>query len=175
VIDGIQNVFKIPELKKRILYTFALLAVYRIGAFVPTPGIDSQALARYFENVQGTILGFFNMFSGGALEQMAVFALGIMPYISASIILELLTVVVPYLEKLKKEGEPGRKKNQSVYPLWHGCVEHHPGAGYCYRPGAYGSWRGADCPNSWLGIPSHDHGDFDGWYHIYYVARGTNY
>ena len=110
MIDGIQNIFKIPELKKRILYTFGLLAVYRVGAFIPTPGIDSQALARYFENVQGTILGFFNMFSGGALEQMAVFALGIMPYISASIILELLTVVVPYLEKLKKEGEQGRKK-----------------------------------------------------------------
>jgi preprotein translocase subunit SecY len=110
VIDGIQNIFKIPELKKRLLYTFGLLAVYRVGAFIPTPGIDSQALARYFESVQGTILGFFNMFSGGALEQMAVFALGIMPYISASIILELLTVVVPYLEKLKKEGEQGRKK-----------------------------------------------------------------
>jgi len=110
VIDGIQNIFKIPELKKRLLYTFALLAVYRVGAFVPTPGIDSQALADYFKSMQGTILGFFNMFSGGALEQMAVFALGIMPYISASIILELLTVVVPYLEKLKKEGEPGRKK-----------------------------------------------------------------
>jgi preprotein translocase subunit SecY len=110
VIDGIQNIFRIPELKKRLLYTFGLLAVYRVGAFIPTPGIDSQALARYFENVQGTILGFFNMFSGGALEQMAVFALGIMPYISASIILELLTVVVPYLEKLKKEGEQGRKK-----------------------------------------------------------------
>jgi len=110
VIDGIQNIFRIPELKKRLLYTFGLLAVYRVGAFIPTPGIDSQALARYFENVRGTILGFFNMFSGGALEQMAVFALGIMPYISASIILELLTVVVPYLEKLKKEGEQGRKK-----------------------------------------------------------------
>jgi preprotein translocase subunit SecY len=110
VIDGIQNIFRIPELKKRLLYTFGLLAVYRVGAFIPTPGIDSQALARYFENVQGTILGFFNMFSGGALEQMAVFALGIMPYISASIIIELLTVVVPYLEKLKKEGEQGRKK-----------------------------------------------------------------
>ncbi len=110
MIDGIQNIFRIPELKKRLLYTFGLLAVYRVGAFIPTPGIDSQALARYFENVQGTILGFFNMFSGGALEQMAVFALGIMPYISASIILELLTVVVPYLEKLKKEGEQGRKK-----------------------------------------------------------------
>lgn len=110
MIDGIQNLFKVPELKKRILYTFGLLAVYRVGVFIPVPGIDGQALARYFESMQGTILGFFNMFSGGALGQMAVFALGIMPYISASIILELLTVVVPYLERLKKEGEQGRKK-----------------------------------------------------------------
>jgi preprotein translocase subunit SecY len=110
VIDGVQNLFKIPELKKRVLYTFGLLAVYRVGVFIPTPGVDGQALARYFKDAQGTILGFFNMFSGGALEQMAVFALGIMPYISASIILELLTVVVPYLERLKKEGEQGRKK-----------------------------------------------------------------
>jgi preprotein translocase subunit SecY len=110
VIDGFQNVFKIPELKKRILYTLALLAVYRIGVFIPVPGIDGQALTRFFESMQGTILGFFNMFSGGALEQMAVFALGIMPYISASIIMELLTVVVPHLERLKKEGEQGRKK-----------------------------------------------------------------
>ncbi len=110
MIDGFQNVLKIPELKKRILYTFALLAVYRIGVFIPVPGIDGQALSRFFESMQGTILGFFNMFSGGALEQMAVFALGIMPYISASIIMELLTVVVPHLERLKKEGEQGRKK-----------------------------------------------------------------
>ncbi len=110
MIDGFQNVLKIPELKKRILYTFALLAVYRIGVFIPVPGIDGQALTRFFESMQGTILGFFNMFSGGALEQMAVFALGIMPYISASIVMELLTVVVPHLERLKKEGEQGRKK-----------------------------------------------------------------
>jgi preprotein translocase subunit SecY len=110
VIDGFQNVFKIPELRKRIFYTLALLAVYRIGVFIPVPGIDAQALTRFFASMQGTILGFFNMFSGGALEQMAVFALGIMPYISASIIMELLTVVVPHLERLKKEGEQGRKK-----------------------------------------------------------------
>lgn len=110
MIDGVQNIFRIPELKKRVLYTFGLLAVYRIGTFIPTPGIDGEALTRYFESMQGTILGFFNMFSGGALEQMAVFALGIMPYVSASIILELLTVVVPYLERLKKEGEQGRKR-----------------------------------------------------------------
>ncbi len=110
MIEGFQNAFRIPELKKRILFTLALLAVYRVGAHIPTPGIDSQALAAFFQQTQGTLLGFFDMFSGGALSRLTIFALGIMPYISASIILELLTVVVPYLEKLKKEGEQGRKK-----------------------------------------------------------------
>jgi preprotein translocase subunit SecY len=110
VVEGFQNAFRIPELKKRILFTLGLLAVYRVGAHTPTPGIDSQALAAFFQQTQGTLLGFFDMFSGGALSRLTIFALGIMPYISASIILELLTVVVPYLEKLKKEGEQGRKK-----------------------------------------------------------------
>lgn len=107
---GFQNLFKIPELKKRIIYTLALLIVYRIGVHVPTPGIDGVALASFFAKVEGTIFGIFNMFSGGALERLSVFALGIMPYISASIILQLLTVAVPHLERLKKEGEHGRKK-----------------------------------------------------------------
>ena len=102
--SGFQNLLKIPELKKRILVTLGLLAVYRVGVAVPVPGIDSAALADMFARAQGTILGVFNMFSGGALERLSVFALGIMPYISASIILQLLTVVVPHLEQLKKEG-----------------------------------------------------------------------
>ena len=106
--SGFGNIFKIPELKKRILYTLALLFVYRIGVHVPTPGIDTVALASFFAQMEGTIFGIFNMFSGGALEQLSVFALGIMPYISSSIILQLLTVVWPYLEKLSKEGEAGR-------------------------------------------------------------------
>jgi preprotein translocase subunit SecY len=108
--EGFGNIFKIPELKKRILYTFALLVVYRIGVHVPTPGIDAVALASFFARVKGTLLGLFDMFSGGALERLSVFALGIMPYISASIILQLLTVVIPHLERLSKEGEQGRKK-----------------------------------------------------------------
>ncbi len=107
---GFQNVFKIPELKKRILFTLALLIVYRIGVHVPVPGIDAVALASFFKAAEGTIFGIFNMFSGGAFERLSVFALGIMPYISASIILQLLTVVIPHLEQLKKEGEQGRKK-----------------------------------------------------------------
>ena len=107
---GFGNIFKIPELKKRIIYTLALLIVYRIGVHVPTPGIDAVALASFFARAKGTLLGLFDMFSGGALERLSVFALGIMPYISASIILQLLTVTIPHLERLSKEGEQGRKK-----------------------------------------------------------------
>ncbi|MDD2316028.1 MAG: preprotein translocase subunit SecY [Desulfobacterales bacterium] len=107
---GFQNIFKIPELKRRIVFTLFMLAVYRVGVHVPTPGIDAVALASFFARAKGTLLGLFDMFSGGALERLSVFALGIMPYISASIILQLLTVVIPHLERLSKEGEQGRKK-----------------------------------------------------------------
>ena len=107
---GFQNISKIPELRNRMLVTFLLLAVYRVGVNVPTPGIDGSALTAFFERHNQGMLGMMDMFSGGALGNMSVFALGIMPYISASIILQLLTVVIPYLEKLKKEGEAGRKK-----------------------------------------------------------------
>ena len=112
MISGFQNISKIPELRNRILFTFAMLAVYRVGVFVPTPGIDTQALGAFFEAQAkgGSLLGLIDMFTGGALSQFSVFALGIMPYISASIILQLLTVVIPYLERLSKEGEAGRKK-----------------------------------------------------------------
>ena len=110
VSSGLGNIFRIPELKRRVLFTLMMLAVYRIGCAVPTPGIDPVALSAYFAKFQGTLLSLFNMFSGGALERMSIFALGIMPYISASIILELLTVVIPHLAALKKEGEAGRKK-----------------------------------------------------------------
>ncbi|MBC2715949.1 MAG: preprotein translocase subunit SecY [Desulfobacteraceae bacterium] len=108
--SGVQNIFKIPELKKRILYSLAFLAIYRVGVHIPTPGVDGDALATFFAQYQDTLFGIFNMFSGGALERLSVFALGIMPYISASIILQLLTVVFPHLERLSKEGEQGRKK-----------------------------------------------------------------
>lgn len=110
MIGGLQNIGKIPELKKRILFSLLMLAVYRVGCHIPTPGIDGAALSAFFSAREGTLFGLFDMFSGGALSQMSVMALGIMPYISASIILQLLTVVIPYLEKLRKEGEQGRKK-----------------------------------------------------------------
>jgi preprotein translocase subunit SecY len=108
--NSYQNVFKLPELKRKIFITLALLFVYRIGVHVPTPGIDAAAMASFFAAASGTLFSMFNMFSGGALERLSIFALGIMPYISASIIIQLMTVVVPHLAQLKKEGESGRKK-----------------------------------------------------------------
>ena len=110
MFEALQNIFKIPELKKRVIFSLSMLLVYRIGCFIPTPGIDGVALSHFFKQSQGTLLGLFDMFSGGALEKLTVFALGVMPYISSSIIFQLLTVVVPAIEKLSKEGEAGRKK-----------------------------------------------------------------
>jgi len=108
--ESFGNIFRIPELKKKVFFTLALLVVYRIGAHIPTPGINSVALAEIMARMTGTIMGFFDMFSGGALSRLTIFALGIMPYISASIILQLMTMVSPYLARLKKEGEQGQKK-----------------------------------------------------------------
>jgi preprotein translocase subunit SecY len=110
VIQALQNIWNVPELKKRILYMLGLLAVYRIGAHVPIPFIDPAALEQWFSQNSAGVLGFLDLFSGGSLRRLTVFALGIMPYITASIILQLLTVVWPYLEKLSKEGELGRRK-----------------------------------------------------------------
>lgn len=111
ILDSFQNIFKIAELKNRVIFTLALLAVYRIGAHIPTPGINSQALSDYLKSSVGNqLMDMVDMFAGGALSTMAIFALGIMPYISASIILQLLTVVIPSLGRLAKEGERGRKK-----------------------------------------------------------------
>jgi preprotein translocase subunit SecY len=110
LITNIRNVFNIPELRNRILFTLGMLAVYRIGAHIPTPGINQDELSKFLQKEGGALLGFLDIFSGGALSRMTIFALGIMPYISASIILQLLTVVIPHLTKLAKEGERGRKK-----------------------------------------------------------------
>jgi preprotein translocase subunit SecY len=110
VIEAVQNIFNVPDLRKRILFMLALLAVYRIGAHIPTPGIDAAALEAFFTSNQGTVFGFLDLFSGGNFRRLTIFALGIMPYITASIILQLLTVVWPYLEKLSKEGDLGRRK-----------------------------------------------------------------
>lgn len=109
-IVSVQNIFKISELRQRIAFTAMMLFVYRMGAHIPTPGINNEALSRFLTERGGALMGFLDIFSGGALSRLTIFALGIMPYISASIILQLLTVVIPTLSKLAKEGERGRKK-----------------------------------------------------------------
>ncbi len=109
-MSGLQSAANIPELRRRVLFTLIMLAVYRIGVQIPTPGINGEALSAFFNQNAGTLFGMFNMFSGGALKNFSIFALGIMPYISASIIIQLLTVVIPQLEALKKEGEAGNRK-----------------------------------------------------------------
>ena len=108
--SGFWNIGKVPELRKRVLFSAVILAIYRVGIFVSVPGVDRVELGKAFKQLQGTLFGFLNMFSGGAFEQASIFALGIMPYVSASIIMQLLAVVVPTLERLQKEGEQGRRK-----------------------------------------------------------------
>src|SRR6266850_6409067 len=110
MLESFQNVFRIPELKRRILFTVALLCVYRLGGHIPTPGVNSEALVAAFSHQANSLFGLYDMFVGGSFAKATVFALGIMPYISVSIIMQLLGAVVPYFEKLQKEGEEGRKK-----------------------------------------------------------------
>ena len=110
MIDSFKSIFGIPDLRKRVLFTLAVLGIYRLGSHIPTPGVNTEALAILAEQTRGTMFGLYDMFSGGNLSQVTIFALGIMPYISASIILQLLVVVWPYLERLSKEGELGRRK-----------------------------------------------------------------
>ncbi len=108
--EAFANMFRIADLRKRILFTLAMLAVYRFGAFLPTPGINTDVLTQLFQQNQGSVLGIIDLFSGGNFRRLTIFALGIMPYITASIILQLMTVAWPYLERLQKEGELGRRK-----------------------------------------------------------------
>src|ERR1700689_5004261 len=111
MLEGFSNASRIPELRRRLLFTAGMLVVYRVGVAIPTPGIDGQALSSFFDaSSASTLFGFANLFSGGALERFSIFALGIMPYISVAIILDLLKVAWPYLDELYKEGEAGRRK-----------------------------------------------------------------
>ncbi len=110
MIQSLQNIFKIPELKRRVLFTLGILVIYRLGGHVPTPGINTLALGEFMASQQNTLFGLYDMFAGGSFSKATVFALGIMPYISASIIIQLLGAVIPFFQKLQKEGEEGRKK-----------------------------------------------------------------
>jgi hypothetical protein len=125
------SIGKAKDLQNRILYALLLLIIYRAGTYVPVPGVDAEQLKAFFEqNAQG-IGGMLNMFTGGAVGRMAVFALGIMPYITSSIIMQLLTSMVPYLEQLKKEGEQGRQKNKPIYEIWYSDFGFLSGMGDC--------------------------------------------
>ncbi|HEX7284002.1 MAG TPA: preprotein translocase subunit SecY, partial [Vicinamibacterales bacterium] len=110
MLDTFKNLFAVADLRNRVLFTLGMLAVYRVGNWIPTPGVNTEALRILTEQVQGSMFGLYNMFTGGSLSRATIFALGVMPYISSSIILQLLTVVWPYLERLSKEGELGRRK-----------------------------------------------------------------
>ena len=110
MLEKLRNIFQIPELRRRLGWTALMFAVYRLGEHVPTPGVNAKALAGAFESQRGTLFGLYDLFVGGAFSRATVFALGIMPYISSSIILQVLGAVVPYFEKLRKEGEEGQKK-----------------------------------------------------------------
>ena len=114
MLSGFQNASRIPELRRRVLFTLGMIAVYRLGVHVPTPGIDRQAMAAFFEQQQNTLFGFLNLFSGGALEQFSVFSLGIMPYISASIILQLLTVVFHTSNGYPRKAKQGGARSLSI-------------------------------------------------------------
>jgi len=170
MLESIRNIFSIPDLRKRVIFTLLLLAVYRIGAQIPNPGISASALAEFWESQRGSILGFYDLFSGRAMSRMTIFALGIMPYISASIILQLLTVVWPYLERLSKEGELGRRKitQYTRYGTLVICVIQAIGIAISWKFNQ--SDRSQSSPFSRLGFPAANYPDSDYRYHSYHVA-----
>src|SRR2546423_3614062 len=133
MFSWLTNAWRVPELRKRVLFTALILAIYRLGSWMPAPGVDSDTIKNYFSSRGGTILGLLNLFSGGALSQFAIFALGIMPYVTASIILQLLTVVVPRLEQLQKEGEAGVAQMHTCRRGFTGALGAAPALWYRYR------------------------------------------
>src|ERR671919_555510 len=132
MFSWLTNAWKIPELRHRLLFTAMILALYRLGSWIPVPGVDSEQIDNYFSGQGGTILGLLNLFSGGALAQFSVFALGIMPYVTASIILQMLTVVIPQLEALQKEGEAGTAKINQYTRYLTVALAAAQSAGYAY-------------------------------------------
>jgi preprotein translocase subunit SecY len=132
VFSWLTNAWRVPELRHRLLFTAMILAVYRLGSWIPVPGVDPDSIEQYFANQGGTILGLLNIFSGGALSQFALFALGIMPYVTASIILQLMTVVIPRLEQLQKEGEAGYAKINQYTRYLTVALSAFQAAGYSY-------------------------------------------
>src|SRR5499427_4664266 len=132
MFSWLANAWRVPELRKRVLFTALILALYRLGSWIPAPGVDSARIKDFFSGQGGTLLGFLNIFSGGALSRFSLFALGIMPYVTASIILQLLTVVVPKLEQLQKEGEAGYAKINQYTRYLTVCLAAAQAIGYAF-------------------------------------------
>src|ERR687883_63582 len=132
MFSWLANAWRVPELRRRVLFTAAILAAYRLGSWMPAPGVDSQTIQDYFNGRGGTVLGLLNLFSGSALSRFSIFALGIMPYVTASIILQLLTVVIPTLEQLQKEGESGYAKINQYTRYLTVVLAAAQAAGYAY-------------------------------------------
>jgi preprotein translocase subunit SecY len=170
VLESFRNIFAIPDLRKRLFFTFALLGVYRIGCIIPSPGVDPHALLEFMKMAESGILGFVNTFTGGSLRRLAVFALGIMPYITSSIILQLLTVVWPYLEKLSKEGEMGRKKITQWTRYGTVVISVIQSAGIALFLERTTTPGGARWSQSGLGLPPDDHPHADHRLRVRHVA-----
>ena len=169
LLTSFQNILKIPELRTRILFTMGMLVVYRIGAHIPTPGINGEALSEFLQKEGGALLGFLDIFSGGSLSRLTILALGIMPYISASIILQLLTVVVPHLVEASQRGRAGSKKDYSIHSVRDNRHCGDSGIRDCHGSRTNESRR--ICDERRVGIPSHDGHHLDGRYRIPDVAR----
>ena len=163
MVESLRNIFQVGELRNRVLFTLGMLAVYRIGNHVVVPGVNTEALALLAEQARNTMFGLYDMFSGQNLSKMTIFALGIMPYISASIILQLLTVVWPYLEKLSKEGELGRRKITQYTRYGTILLAVDPGRQHRDLPRAPDRHRrrAAAGLQQRLGLPPDDHPDAD--------------
>ena len=173
LLSSLRNVINIPDLRTRLLFMLGLLAVYRMGSWIPTPGVDTLALQQLFEQQAGTIFGFLDIFSGGNLSRLSIFALGIMPYITASIILQLLTVVWPYLERLSKEGQLGSKEDHPVHALSYRRPGPVSELRHITGPAADG-FRSSHCPQSRVGLYPHDHADLNHGNRFCHVDRGAD-
>ena len=158
---GLAGLTQVTELRRRLLFVLFALFIFRICTFIPVPGINPDTLAQLFEQQRGTILDMFNMFSGGALERLSVVALGIMPYISASIIMQILSFVDPRLKQLRKEGEFRTPQDHPVYEIWNGVTGYIPGPGRVAGAGRAAGCRWFGCHGSGYGISYH-RGDYAG-------------
>ena len=177
MLDTLKNLFAVADLRNRVLFTLGMLAVYRVGNHIPTPGVNSEALRILAEQAQNTMFGLYDMFTGGSLSRITIFALGVMPYISSSIILQLLTVVWPYLERLSKEGELGRRKITQYtryLTLLLAAVQSLGIAIYLERQTA-DRRRPAAGLRAGLGLPPRLHADADDRHHVHHVARRADH